>query len=621
MYRVFVDGKLFCDSRLDDLALINPIVQLKVNSAGSFTFSITKEHPNYDIINKRTSSIEVYIEDDDEPIFEGVCVADDIDFYGQKKLTCEGSLSFLNDSILRPAHHQGLTSRQLLETYINEHNSQVDDFKQFEVGIVTAKDSNDYITCFTNYNSTMKEVKEDLVDDIGGYLRVRHENRKRIIDYLAESPRTSEQTIELGKNLLNYSSNLDTTQICTVLIPLGARTGQQVVPGLDDYVNIKSVNDGKDYIESESIETYGRVTQTVAWDGINTPEILKAKAEAYLSDEQFANVVLKITAIDFGLITDRFDRFRLLDMIRVISPTHGMDRYFMLTEQTLNLNSPERDTIVLGKDEKVSLSARTTSAAIKAEQAATSDMLASAIDNATNLLKGVEGGHIKIVTENGKPNEILVMDSDDESTATRIWRWNLNGFGYSNDGGQNYGTAITMDGKIVADYIQGGTINGVRIRGSEISASGVVRRYRSDYSQADVDRANNIIVGNITPTDADYEKLDLNCDNIIELSDVIMVRKLIEGLYGDYLEIECPVLFNGSNQMGTIKTKDVAINNSGIRTKGLNTSGDILFNFGDGIYGIDIIKNGERYDTVSGECRSADGHTLRFVNGLLTYFY
>lgn len=506
MYKVLVDGSLFCDSRLDDLAIINPVVKNKINTAGSFEFSITKEHPNYDMIQKRISLVEVYVDDDSEPVFEGVCVTEDIDFYGQKKLFCEGALSFLNDSIQRQAHYQGYTSRQLLETYLNVHNSQVETYKQFVVGEVTAEDPNNSITCFTNFNSTMQEVKEDLVDDLGGYLRIRHNDGIRVLDYIAESPRTSEQTIELGKNLLDYSSNLDSTQICTVLIPLGASTGQQAVPGLDEYVTIKSVNDDKDYIESDSIATYGKVVKTAKWDDVTTPSILKTKAEKFLRDEQFENVFLKITAIDFGLLTDRFDRFRVLDQVRVISPTHGMDRYFMLTEQTLNLNSPERDTIVLGQEERVSLSAQTAVLGFRTENAATSDQLTSAINNATNLLKGVDGGHIKIKTENGKPQEILIMDSDDEATATKIWRWNLNGFGYSNDGGQTYGTAITMDGSIVANRINTGSLyanNGMyelnmtdgKVKMQDAEITGGYIHIESDSATDDIIQLNNVTDG------------------------------------------------------------------------------------------------------------------------------
>ena len=63
-------------------------------------------------------------------------------------------------------------------------------------------------------------------------------------------------------------------------------------------------------------------------------------------------------------------------------------------------------------------------------------------------------------TADGHPYEILIMNTDDIQTATKLWRWNLGGLGYSSTGynGQ-YGTAITMDGAIVADYITTGTLN------------------------------------------------------------------------------------------------------------------------------------------------------------------
>ena len=88
--------------------------------------------------------------------------------------------------------------------------------KHFTVGQVTAADSNNSITCYTNYNSTMTEIKEDLVDDIGGYLRVRHVNGTRYLDYLAESPRTNNQVIRLGENLLDLYKTLFNKEIAIV---------------------------------------------------------------------------------------------------------------------------------------------------------------------------------------------------------------------------------------------------------------------------------------------------------------------------------------------------------------------------------------------------------------------
>ena len=83
----------------------------------------------------------------------------------------------------------------------------------------------------------------------------------------------------------------------------------------------------------------------------------------------------------------------------------------------------------------------------------------SAIDNATALLSGAKGGYVVINRDaNGTPMELLIMDSPDITTAQKIWRWNMNGLGYSSDYGHSYGLAMTADGSIVADYINTGIL-------------------------------------------------------------------------------------------------------------------------------------------------------------------
>ena len=88
-------------------------------------------------------------------------------------------------------------------------------------------------------------------------------------------------------------------------------------------------------------------------------------------------------------------------------------------------------------------------------------MIDEAVQNATGKITGAQGGYVYIKPNaNGYPQEILIMDTQDYTTATHIWRWNVNGLGYSSTGyNGTYGTAITMDGKIVADYITAGRLN------------------------------------------------------------------------------------------------------------------------------------------------------------------
>nr|WP_242690415.1 phage tail tip lysozyme [Enterococcus hirae] len=79
--------------------------------------------------------------------------------------------------------------------------------------------------------------------------------------------------------------------------------------------------------------------------------------------------------------------------------------------------------------------------------------------NATAWITGNSGGHVVFRPEKA-PSEILIMDTDDVASAKRVWRWNLNGLGYSDNGVNGpFGIAMTSKGEIVADFIKVGTIN------------------------------------------------------------------------------------------------------------------------------------------------------------------
>ena len=84
-----------------------------------------------------------------------------------------------------------------------------------------------------------------------------------------------------------------------------------------------------------------------------------------------------------------------------------------------------------------------------------------AIALATQMITGNDGGYV-ILHEgpDGKPYELLIMDNPDINSAQNVWRWNLNGLGFSSSGYAGpYATAITANGMINADFIQTGELN------------------------------------------------------------------------------------------------------------------------------------------------------------------
>ncbi|PEA53439.1 hypothetical protein CON64_18530 [Bacillus pseudomycoides] len=110
-----------------------------------------------------------------------------------------------------------------------------------------------------------------------------------------------------------------------------------------------------------------------------------------------------------------------------------------------------------------------------------SSNLQQAIDNATNLITGADGGYIRLNPKE-KPSEILIMDKPEINKAQKIWRWNMGGLGYSSTGyNGKFGTAMTQDGRIVADFITAGTldanqINVRNLRGESIVAGDIIAR-------------------------------------------------------------------------------------------------------------------------------------------------
>lgn len=91
--------------------------------------------------------------------------------------------------------------------------------------------------------------------------------------------------------------------------------------------------------------------------------------------------------------------------------------------------------------------------------------LALSADQSAQLIKDAIGGHVLIRQNPDETNEILIMDHPDPEQATKIWRWNMGGLGYSDNvtGADNpdrqYEIAMTMDGAINANFIKTGSLD------------------------------------------------------------------------------------------------------------------------------------------------------------------
>lgn len=466
MYQVLIDGRDLFYPGDPEYTVLDATVKLQLNDSGTFECEVPVTNPEYGNIKNRISMIQVL--KDEKEIFYGEVRESEKDFYGTKQVYAVGELAFLFDSIQPQAKYQDMTSRQLLETWLNIHNSQVEDKKKFYVGMVTVHDSNDSLYRFTNQETTLDCIREKLCEKLGGYLRIRKVDGKRYLDLvtLEEYGKICKQYIEFGENLLDYSENVSASDLYTCVIPKGARLDESPIEGLEAYVNITSVNDGKDYLYSEdAVAVYGWNRCVVSWDDVTQPENLKKKGEDWLKDNQFETMVLELTAADLSLLDSDIESFELGDSVPVYSKPHGMDRTFPVQKLEFHLLDPSKDKLELGSTMKLSYTDQNKGNIQHINEQLentrqTTAWLQSAIDNATAMMTGSKGGYkVSEYDEDGRWLRDLYMDAPSKEEATHVMQINMNGIGFSRDGFDGpYKNAWTIDGVFLGEYIKAGSV-------------------------------------------------------------------------------------------------------------------------------------------------------------------
>ena len=352
MYKIYADDTLIYDSTLEDYKIGKGQITLETNKSGSFIFSIYPDHFYYNDFIRLKTVITVY--KSGKIVFRGRILNDVTDYWNNKTITCEGELGFLQDSIIRPFSFTG-TPESLFKKFINEHNSQVDEFKRFKIGTVTVVDPNNYINrSNSGYESALSNLNSRLIEDsLGGYFYITHgENGSDpipTINYLADFTKVSSQKIEFGSNLKDYTKTVKAEDIATAIIPLGAEVDDGDDTTDNSKLTIADVNGGKDYVYSKSgVELYGWIVKVVSWDDVTDASNLKSKAEDYLDSIVNQNITIELNAIDLHLLDPDIESFNVCDYVRVTSDPHNFDSTLLCNKQTLDLLKPENDSLVLG---------------------------------------------------------------------------------------------------------------------------------------------------------------------------------------------------------------------------------------------------------------------------------
>ena len=335
---------------------ITGTIKQGINCIDSFTFTIYPNNIGYHAIFPYKTRITVYNVKTKKYEFIGrvLTLNSSMDDNGciSKTFICESDLGLLCDSVQMYQELHDITIKDYLQLVLENHNKNLEKDKRFEVGNITVTDSNDSLYRYTSYDTTWKNIKDDLIDKLGGELQIRYENETRYLDYLVEIGRTSDTQIRLGKNIKSISQENGISNFCTRLIAIGAKIKTTDEEGNEvetqERVTVADVNDGLNYVDDkEAIEQFGIIQGIINWDDVTEPENLLTKAKKYLLSQKMT-ISNKLNAVDLSLIGLDVDSFEVGNWYPLKHELLDIDDKVRVIEKSICIENPHETSIVLG---------------------------------------------------------------------------------------------------------------------------------------------------------------------------------------------------------------------------------------------------------------------------------
>ena len=339
---------------------ISGTIKQGINTIDSFTFNILPNNVGYDLIKPLKTLVKVLNTKTNKYEFIGRVLSPTHSMNSNglvsKTFICESELGYLLDTYQSYEEIHNVTVKGYLERLIRVHNANIDSNKQFTVGNVSVIDNNDSLYRYVAYDTTKKNIDDDLIDKLGGELQIRYENDIRYLDYLTEIGKVCSTEIRLAKNIQDIEQNIDLNNYCNRLIPLGAKLKEKDDEGTEvdtEYrLTIESVNNGLKYIDDkESISKFGVIQGQVIYDDVTKAENLLIKGQKHLLNQRLL-ISNKVNALDLSLIGIDIDSFEVGNYYPLIHEILGINDIVRIVEKSISIDNPHTSTITLGDLEK-----------------------------------------------------------------------------------------------------------------------------------------------------------------------------------------------------------------------------------------------------------------------------
>lgn len=327
-----------------------------INCIDSFTFTIYPQNDGYGLIYPFKTLVTVYNTKTNKYEFRGrvLTLSSNMDDSGvvSKTCICESELGYLCDTVQVYKELHGISPKGYLQLLLDNHNENIEEEKKLYLGVVTVTDPNDSLYKYVAYDTTWKNINDDLIDTLGGELQIRYEGNKKYLDYLTEKGKVCTTEIRLGRNIADITEEIDATNFYTRLVPLGAKFKTTDEEGngteTEERLTISEVNGGRNYIDDEEgIKQFGIIQGIVMWDSVTIADNLLRKGKAYLAAQRIS-ISNEVSALDLSLIGLEVDSFEVGNYYPLKHELLNIDCLIRIIEKNISIEEPYASTITLG---------------------------------------------------------------------------------------------------------------------------------------------------------------------------------------------------------------------------------------------------------------------------------
>lgn len=346
--------------------LTSATIAVSAGELASLEMTVPRGHPEAATLTVRDASRLVTVWDGERCLFEGYVWEVREDKTGDLRVACRGGLAWLCDTTVPPystvegeaANVAPADPAALLAWYVECHNKRVGPEGRYRLGTNDGRllDPNAHIYRASSQRpTTYDEVRDKLLEPLGGVLLSTWDGSERRLDWHAECAGASTQLIDFGENLADYLRTDAADGMATALVAVGGTP-----EGADSPVTLDSLPDGPiegraglckaggAVYDERAVLAHGWVEAVHQSEALTQAGLLASAAGA-LSDVSSPSVTVEVRAVDMALYRTDADPLVPGRYVRVRSRPHGLDEYLLVSGVELDLGDPSRSTYVLGR--------------------------------------------------------------------------------------------------------------------------------------------------------------------------------------------------------------------------------------------------------------------------------